>query len=115
MDEDTLNKLKQYLASRQQSESGTLFGMPIKIHDTPDIQEIQGMPKEIQDPVVQGQLNAAGTYTPAARSMTSDAANNQRAKDEEAMAGEIQQNLNTDPAEQKKQMLMQWLRKQAGL
>lgn len=40
-----LDKLKAYLASRKQAESGHLFGVPIKLHDTPTVEEIQNIKK----------------------------------------------------------------------
>lgn len=76
------NKLKAFLDSRQNSMTGKAMGiLPVQQEEVPTTEEIQGMPKDLQDIVIQNQLRkggfgAAGNENPSKSS-------------EEAMADEI--------------------------
>jgi hypothetical protein len=82
-----LAKLKAYLNSRKEMESGSLFGMPLP-EGTPTAEEIEQMPEDLKKLVIDTQLERAGMYTPAAKSNFSEDLNS-KARNEVRMADEI--------------------------
>lgn len=67
MDKHTLAALQAYLEDKQDLNSGSIFGMPIK-PNTSSAEEIQAMPEDVKNLVLKSELNQAGSFTPAVRS-----------------------------------------------
>jgi hypothetical protein len=80
-------KLRAFLNSRKDLESGSLFGFPIS-HGTPTLEEIEQMPDDLKKLVIDSQLDRSGMYIPAAKSNFGEDLQS-KAKNEVRMADEI--------------------------